>query len=288
MEEQISNKVLCVIGLGLIGGSLAYQCKENDLFKKVIGVDVNPAHSKKAIELGLVHETKGLEQAVSKADIIALAVPVSEIILLLPQILDLMNDQQIIFDLGSTKESILKVASKHKNGSRFIPAHPMAGTEFSGPEAAFLGLFTDQVCIICNAEHQDLVARKTVETLFGSLDMKLISMNAKEHDMHVAYVSHISHITSFVLATTVLEKEKSTKAIFDLASGGFRSTVRLAKSPPSMWLPIFKENKDNVLEVLDTYLAQMKSFRDAIENGDDEALISSMQQGNEIKKVLGE
>lgn len=287
MEKQLKQQSLCVIGLGLIGGSLAYECKENSIVHHVIGVDNNLNHTEKALSLGLVDQVLTFTDAIAQSDMIALAIPVSDIIQILPKVLDLMKSHQVVFDLGSTKESIIQAVSMHENSSRFIPAHPMAGTEFSGPNAAMLNLFADQACIICDSPKQNLSARNRVEELFEALRMKVISMSAKEHDMHVAYVSHIAHITSFVLASTVLEKEKSTKTIFDLASGGFRSTVRLAKSPSSMWLPIFKENKENVLEVLDTYLEEMKAFKEMIENDDDNGLIKKMEQGNQIKKILG-
>ena len=287
MEGKLKDKTLCVIGLGLIGGSLALESKNKNLFKNIIGVDNNESHVEEALELKLIDEVIPFDEAIAKADIIALAIPVTAIIKVLPRILDKIQNNQVVFDLGSTKESILKIADNHPNGNRFIPAHPMAGTEYSGPQAAKTGLYEGKVCIICESKKQDESARMIVESLFEKLDMQLVTMNAEAHDTHVAYVSHISHITSFVLATTVLEKEKSTKAIFDLASGGFRSTVRLAKSPPTMWLPIFKENKDNILEVLDTYLEQMQSFREMINNDDEEGLLEKMKQGNEIRKILG-
>ena len=276
---------LAVIGIGLMGGSLALTLKRNGFVSDVIGVDHNTQHQAEALELGLVDEVMTLEDAVRLSDIIAIATPVNIAEKLLPTILDLV-DQQVVFDVGSTKESIVNIANSHAKKGRFVPTHPMWGTEFSGPSAAQEDAFLEKATVICNADKVDADALLQVESLYKSLGMHIVNMDAIKHDIHVAYVSHISHITSFALANTVLEKEKESDAIFELASGGFESTVRLAKSNAAMWVPIFMQNKENVLDVLNEHISQLKKFKACLEKENFEYLSDLIENANGIKRIL--
>jgi prephenate dehydrogenase len=276
---------LAVIGIGLMGGSLALTLKRNGFVSNVIGVDHNTQHQEEALELGLVDEIMTLEDAVRSSDIIAIATPVNIAEKLLPTILDLV-DQQVVFDVGSTKESIVNIANGHHKKGRFVPTHPMWGTEFSGPSAAQKDAFSEKATVICNADSVDTDALLQVESLYKSLGMHIVNMDAINHDIHVAYVSHISHITSFALANTVLEKEKESDAIFELASGGFESTVRLAKSNAAMWVPIFMQNKENVLDVLNEHISQLKKFKACLEKENFEYLSDLIENANGIKRIL--
>ena len=276
---------LAVIGIGLMGGSLALTLKRNGFVSNVIGVDHNSQHQAEALELGLVDEIMSLEDAVRSSDIIAIATPVNIAEKLLPTILNLV-DQQVVFDVGSTKESIVNIANSHHKKGRFVPTHPMWGTEFSGPSAAQKDAFSEKATVICNADSVDTDALLQVESLYKSLGMHIVNMDAINHDIHVAYVSHISHITSFALANTVLEKEKESDAIFELASGGFESTVRLAKSNAAMWVPIFMQNKENVLDVLNEHISQLKKFKACLEKENFEYLSDLIENANGIKRIL--
>jgi prephenate dehydrogenase len=276
---------LAVIGIGLIGGSLALSLKKKGFVSNVIGVDNNPDHQAEALRLGIVDEIMTLEDAVKLSDIIAIATPVNIAEKLLPSVLDLV-DQQIVFDLGSTKEAVAQIASAHAKKGRFVPTHPMWGTEFSGPSAAQSDAFENKATVICNKEQVDADALLTVERLYKTLGMHIVSMNATKHDIHVAYVSHISHITSFALANTVLEKEKESDNIFELASGGFDSTVRLAKSNAATWVPIFMQNKENVLDVLNEHISQLRKFKSCLEKENFEYLSDLIENANGIKRIL--
>jgi len=276
---------LAVIGIGLMGGSLALSLKKKGIVSKVIGVDQNIDHQKEALQLGIVDEVMSLEDAIAESDIIALATPVNVAEKLLPTILNLVN-KQVVFDLGSTKESIVNVANMHSNKGRFVPTHPMWGTEFSGPSAAQSDAFTDKATVICNKTQIDPDALLCIEQLYEQLGMHILYMDAIKHDIHVAYVSHISHITSFALANTVLEKEKESDAIFELASGGFESTVRLAKSNAAMWVPIFMQNKENVLDVLNEHISQLKKFKSCLEKENSDYLLDLIENANGIKRIL--
>ena len=276
---------LAVIGIGLMGGSLALTLKRKGFVSNVIGVDSNTQHQAEALALGLVDEIMTLEEAVKSSDIIAIATPVNIAEKLLPTILDLV-DQQVVFDVGSTKESIVNIANGHHKKGRFVPTHPMWGTEFSGPSAAQKDAFSEKATVICNADSVDTDALLQVESLYKSLGMHIVNMDAINHDIHVAYVSHISHITSFALANTVLEKEKESDAIFELASGGFESTVRLAKSNAAMWVPIFMQNKENVLDVLNEHISQLKKFKACLEKENFEYLSELIENANGIKRIL--
>jgi prephenate dehydrogenase len=276
---------LTVIGIGLIGGSIAMTLKQKGFVDHVIGVDSNPLHQDQALQLGIVDEMMSLEDAIASSDLVVIATPVNIAEKLLSTILDLI-DKQVVFDVGSTKESIVQIANGHSKSGRFVPTHPMWGTEFSGPEAAQQDAFKEKAIVICNKEQIDEDALKLVEQVYEQLGMHILYMDAMKHDIHVAYVSHISHITSFALANTVLEKERESDAIFELASGGFESTVRLAKSNAAMWVPIFMQNKENVLDVLNEHISQLKKFKSCLEKENSDYLFYLIENANGIKRIL--
>jgi prephenate dehydrogenase len=280
-----TKPVISIIGIGLIGGSLALALKRNSFAAKVIGVDADHLHQQQALELGLVDEISELAQAVRNSDIIIIAVPVNAADKVIITILELI-DQQVVIDVGSTKTSICIHANRSVKRGRFVASHPMWGTEFSGPTAAVEGGFKDKAVIICNKDESDADALQTAEEMYRKIGMHLLYMDAVAHDLHAAYVSHISHITSFALANTVLEKEKEENAIFEMASAGFESTVRLAKSNASMWLPIFQQNRENVLDVLNEHISQLKKFKSCLEKENYEFLHQLITNANGIKKVL--
>jgi prephenate dehydrogenase len=274
-----------VIGIGLIGGSMAIALKEKGIADHIIGVEADPSHGDKALALGLVDAILPLNEAIAAADLIILAVPVNVAEKLLPGIMNQLNNQ-VVMEVGSTKETILQSVASHPKRSRLVATHPMWGTEYSGPEAAVKGAFINKATVICNREENDTDAIEMVENLYRSLGMHLVYMNAQDHDVHVAYVSHISHITSFALANTVLEKEKEEDAIFELASGGFESTVRLAKSNPAMWVPIFMQNKENILDVLNEHISQLRKFKTSLEKENYAYLQELIEHANGIKRIL--
>lgn len=278
--------IIAIIGLGLIGGSMAKDLRTNGFASRLIGVDLNPDHKKKALELGLVDEIMELPQACGQADLVLLAVPVSAMIDLIPISLDALGEKSVLIDMGSTKKVIAEKVDKHPKRASLVLAHPMAGTENSGPLAAVDHLYYGKAAIICDKEKSSQEAIQLAERLFKSMFMRILYMNSAEHDQHAAYVSHISHITSFVLALTVLEKEKSESNIFNLASGGFASTVRLAKSSPRMWRDIYEQNSKNLIDVLDKYLEKMNEFRDFIVAGEFDKTFQLMEEANQIRKIL--
>ena len=281
----IPPKVMTVVGLGLIGGSFALAAKTKGLASRVIGVDNNKDHQQQALDLGIADEILSLEEAIAKSDLIVLAVPVNAVTALLPGILDQV-DKQVVIEMGSTKESVVKIVENHSKRGRFVATHPMWGTEYSGPMAAQRDAFINKAVVICDAQHSDADALAEVELIYKTIGMHLVYMEAVAHDLHAAYVSHISHITSFALANTVLEKEREDDAIFELASGGFESTVRLAKSNPSMWVPIFKQNRENVLDVLNEHITQLRKFKSCLEKENYEYLQELIEQANGIKRIL--
>ena len=284
-EESRKPKVIAVVGLGLIGGSFALAAKAKGLASHIIGIDNNTEHQKQALELAIVDEIFPLEEAILKSELIVLAVPVNAVASMLPGILDKV-DQQVVIEMGSTKESVVKVVEHHAKRGRFVATHPMWGTEYSGPQAAQKDAFINKAVIICDAANSDADALHQIEELYKTIGMNLVYMDAVAHDLHAAYVSHISHITSFALANTVLEKEKEDDAIFELASGGFESTVRLAKSNPSMWVPIFKQNRENVLDVLNEHISQLRKFKSCLEKENYEYLQELIEHANGIKRIL--
>ena len=276
-----------VIGIGLIGGSLMIDLRKRGFADKIIGVDTNVQHRNIALLCGLVDETDTLENAIGKSDLIILATPVNANCLMLPGILDLIDGtKKVVTDMGSTKCSIADISKNHPNRGRFVAAHPMAGTEYSGPLAAIGKLFDYKTVIICDRELSDPDALETVEKMMDMLNMRKVYMNSVDHDVHVAYISHISHITSFSLALSVLEKEQEEQNILALAGGGFESTVRLAKSNGDTWAPIFVENAEPILQVMDTYIKKMKMFRKMIAEKDINGLKSIMEEANKIRKIL--
>ena len=277
--------VITVVGIGLIGGSMAITLKESGFATKIIGVDRSQENLDKAIRRRLIDEDMDLESAVEVSDIIILSVPVNAMLQILPKLLDLVKDQ-VIMDVGSTKFQLMNEVKNHPNRKQFVGSHPMAGTEYSGPEAAIPNLFDYKTTVLCDKELSSLEAVKKVELLYKALKMNVIYMNSKSHDVHTAYISHISHISSFALALTVLEKEKDEQAIFDLAGGGFSSTVRLAKSSAEMWVPVFRQNRDNVLDVLDEHINSLSKFRTLLIKKDFEKIHQLIEQSNEIKRIL--
>ncbi len=277
--------VVTIVGIGLIGGSLAITLKENGFAKKIIGVDINPDNIDKAYRRRLIDEDYSLEKAIPLSDIIIVSTPVNVMMDLIPKILDQV-EHQAVMDVGSTKCKLLEKIKNHPNRKNFVPTHPMAGTEYSGPEAAIPNLFDHKCTVICDKENSSKEALEKVEQLYQSIPMDIVELDAHSHDIHTAYVSHISHISSFALALTVLAKEKDENRIFELASGGFGSTVRLAKSSPDMWVPIFKQNRDNVLDVLDEHINQLARFRSLLIKQDYEAFYQLIQESNEIKRII--
>jgi prephenate dehydrogenase len=278
---------ITVVGIGLIGGSLAADLKKRKFADRIIGVDNNIQHRNIATLCGLVDETETLENAISLSDLIILSTPVDTNCAMLPRILDIIgNTKKVVTDMGSTKASIAEICKDHPHRGRYVAAHPMAGTEYSGPLAAHSRLFDYKTAIICDPEKSDADAVETIKNMLGVLNMKIVYMNSHEHDIHVAYVSHISHITSFSLALCVLDKEHETENILTLAGGGFESTVRLAKSNSETWAPIFAENSGYILEVMDTYIEKMQIFRKMIAEKDIDGMKKLMEEANNIRKIL--
>lgn len=277
---------VCVIGLGLIGGSFALAVKKHSLAERIYGVEASPRNAAKALELGLVDEVIELDQASEVADLIAIATPVDTIPQIAIKLLNRVGDKQVVMDMGSTKEELCELISQHPHRTRFVAAHPMWGTEHSGPEAAVEGAFAGCNTVICEAERSDDDAVAKVESIFKAIGSKMMYMSAEKHDTHAAYVSHISHITSFILATTVLEKERESETILNLAGGGFESTVRLAKSSAEMWIPILMQNKYNVLDVLREYIHQLEIFRKALEKDNRDEIRQTIERANTIRKIL--
>ena len=275
-----------VIGLGLIGGSFALSLKERGLCDVVMGIEHSESNARKALELGLVDKIVTQDEAIAESDLIVLATPVDTIPIMATKILNRINETQIVMDMGSTKQELCEVTMMHPRRGRLVATHPMWGTENSGPEAAERNAFRGRTVVICEKEHSDVDALQVVEHIYQTLGMPIRYMSAEEQDTHCAYVSHISHITSFALALTVLEKEREEEHIFDLAGGGFESTVRLAKSLPQTWAPIFLGNKYNVLDVLREHIHQLQILRRMIERDDREGLIEAMQKANKIRDIL--
>ncbi|AZA51030.1 prephenate dehydrogenase [Chryseobacterium carnipullorum] len=277
---------ISIIGAGLIGGSMALKLREKGIADFIYGIDNNQQHISKALELKIIDAGTDLEYGVKNADFIIIAVPVDAARKLLPDVLDLISDHQTVMDAGSTKAGIVNSVKDHPKRSRFVAFHPMWGTENSGPASAVSDSFSGKAGVICNKEESAPDALQLVEKVAENLDMHLIYMNAEDHDIHTAYISHISHITSYALANTVLEKEREEETIFQLASSGFSSTVRLAKSHPEMWVPIFKQNKENVLDVLNEHITQLRKFKAALEKENYEYLEELITNANRIRGIL--
>lgn len=277
---------ITIVGVGLISGSWSLALKDRGLVRNVIGVSRTAASAQKALELGLIDEILPLEEAVRKSDLIYVAIPVDVTIPVMKLIMDLVTEKQIVADAGSTKWALCQSLADHPMRKRFVATHPMWGTEYSGPEAAVRDAFRGRACVICEKEKSDPGAVDVIEGLYKDMGMHIVYMDANSHDMHAAYISHISHITSFALANTVLEKEKEESAIFELAGGGFESTVRLAKSNPSMWLPIFMQNKEHVLDVLNEHITQLRKFKSGLEKDNYDYLKELMENANKIKRII--
>ncbi len=277
-----------VIGIGLIGGSFALSLKSKGICDEVWGVDASEVNCAKALELGLVDKIATLDEIApsSELDLIVLATPVDVLPALAVKVLNKISENQIVIDMGSVKTDLLEMIEQHAKRKRFVATHPMWGTEFSGPEAAVKGAFEGRTVVICDGELSDKDALETVKEVYEKIGMPIIYMSGEEQDMHSAYVSHISHISSFALALTVLEKEREQEHIFDLAAGGFDSTVRLAKSSASMWTPIFMKNKYNVLDVLREHIHQLQVVRRMLEKDDSEGITKMIEKANLIKKIL--
>ena len=275
-----------IIGLGLIGGSFGLALRKYGLAERIYGVEASESNAQRALERGLVDEIVEFERALEVADVVAIATPVDTIPQLAIKLLNRVGEQQIVLDMGSTKAELCELISQHPRRSRFVAAHPMWGTEHSGPDAAVEGAFRGCNLVLCEVERSDAEAVKVVESIFETIGMSPMYMSAEKHVVHAAYVSHISHITSFILSTTVLEKERESETILNLAGGGFESTVRLAKSSSQMWIPIFKQNKYNILDVLREYIHQLELFRKALERDNYDQLRATIERANEIRKIL--
>lgn len=278
-------KNVFVIGVGLIGGSFALDIKSVYPDTIVYGIDVNKSHLEEALDLGVIDKKASLDQ-LAEAGLVILAVPVDKAIDLLPIVLDNISDDTVVFDVGSTKQNICKAVNKHPKRRNYLAAHPIAGTEFSGPKAAIKGLYKGKTNIICEVENTAFKLQERALSFFQSIGMRIRYMSSEAHDQHIAYVSHLSHISSFMLGKTVMDKEKNERDIFDMAGSGFESTVRLAKSSPEMWTPIFRLNKLNVIETLDEYINNLKQFKKYLENDDYDSLFNEMKKTNHIKDIL--
>jgi len=278
-------KKIAVIGLGLIGGSLALELKKNT-WAAIYGIDSNPDHLQKALDLGIIFE-KSTTEIVKEVDTVILAAPVNVIPKIALEVLDLIEDKTLVFDVGSTKYAVCEAIKNHPKRKNFVALHPIAGTEFSGPEAATYGLFEGKVNIICEKHLTDKETLQRAVKIFEGLKMRNVFMDSPEqHDMHIAYVSHLSHISSFMLGKTVLEIEKDQKSIFDMAGSGFASTVRLAKSNPSTWTPILIQNKENVIRSLEEYIKNLNEFKEILSRESEKEVFEIMHNTNKIKGVL--
>ena len=274
-----------IIGIGLIGGSMSLDIQQKYPEATIYGIDVNDAHVQEALQRQLIHEQATL-QNVQNADIVIITIPVHASIKIITEVLDTINDDALVIDAGSTKETICESIAAHPRRRNFLAAHPIAGTEYSGPSAAIQCLFDGKTNIICEVEKTAFSLQEKALELFKNLGMRIRYMDPKSHDKHIAYVSHLSHISSFMLGKTVIEKEKNERDIFDLAGSGFASTVRLAKSSPDMWTPIFEQNKVNVIETLDEYIANLQEFKSLMLQDNFEGIYKEMENTNHIKKIL--
>ena len=273
-----------IIGLGLIGGSFALELKKR-LQYTVVGIDKNPQHLQEALALGIISEAIDYSQ-IADADLVLVAVPVNRIAQVVHEVLDHVGQNTLVMDVGSVKESICKEVAQHPRRSQFVAAHPMAGTEYSGPQAALYDLFDGKVMALCEVEKSNWKLLDRALDISKALNMRVKMMSPTDHDLHTAYVSHLSHVSSFMLGKTVLEIEKDEAQIFDLASTGFASTVRLAKSHPQMWTPIFLENKTNVLKALTEYIKNLENFKHLLETDQADAITQNIKEANYIRKIL--
>ncbi len=278
-------KNIYIIGVGLIGGSLAIDIKKNDPDVVIHGISRKQTTLDEALSLNLIDKKATLDD-IDNADLVIISIPVDATVKLLPAILDKISDSGLVVDAGSTKVDICKVIENHPKRRNFLAMHPIAGTEHSGPSAAISGLFKGKTNIVCEVEKTAFKLQEKALKLFVDIGMRIRYMNPEAHDKHIAYMSHLSHISSFMLGKTVIEKEKNERDIFDMAGSGFASTVRLAKSSPEMWTPIFKQNKENVIETLEEYINNLKQFKELMEKGDFEEVYNEMKNTNHIKQIL--
>lgn len=274
-----------VIGVGLIGGSMARDIRKSYPNSSIVGMDQSTAHLEQALALGLI-DTIGDDKSLEAAELVILGIPVDAAVKALPNILDNVNDEAVVLDVGSTKSLICNSVKEHPKRRNFLACHPIAGTEFSGPNAAIEGLYDGKTNIICEVEKTAFKLQEKALDVFGKLGMRIRYMNPDAHDKHIAYVSHLSHISSFMLGKTVIEKEKNERDIFDMAGSGFESTVRLAKSSPSMWTPIFEQNKENVVETLNEYIQNLEEFKQKLIKNDFGGIYKEMDDTNKIKEIL--
>lgn len=274
-----------IVGLGLIGGSLAIDLKKRKFATEIIGVDINRENANEALKLGLADKIAPLGEAIREADLVILAIPVDKIMAVLPEVLSRIPNHATVTDMGSTKREITEKINSHPQRKNYVAAHPMSGTEDSGPHAALEGLFKGKICIICDHEKSGPQHLALIEKMIHSIGMGIAYMTPDEQDHSTAFVSHLPHAAAYALANAVLAEE-DRKIIFDLASGGFRSTVRLAKSSPSMWHPIFQQNRDYVAEALDVYIRYLTDFKDKLKTEKDSELLSLIKHANRIRSVL--
>ena len=276
---------LAVIGVGLIGGSWAKALKNSGVVSSVLGIDCSEEHLSQAMALGIIDDKASYED-LTAVDMVFLSIPVDQMVIELPKVLDAVGEQTVVIDAGSTKLQLCEAVASHPKRRNFLAAHPIAGTEYSGPSAAIDNLYEGKLAIVCEVEKTAIDLQERAMNAFAALQMRVRYMGAKEHDIHVAYVSHLSHISAFMLGKTVMGKEKDDRNIFDLAGSGFASTVRLAKSSPQMWAPIFVQNKEPLLETLDAYIENLNAFRTLIAEEDLESLLHEMKRINSIEKIL--
>jgi len=274
-----------IIGLGLIGGSMAKDLRKSKFATELIGIDINETHAKKAVEIGLVDRIESLEDGIKNTDIVIIAIPVDKELHILSKILDGISENTTVIDLGSTKKAIVDSVANHPKRRNFVPAHPMSGTEDSGPTAAIEDLFKGKISILCDQQDSGPQHVALVEKMFQTLGMDIAYMTADEQDHSTAFVSHLPHAAAYALANAVQSKE-DRNIIFDLASGGFRSTVRLAKSSGTMWHPIFQQNRKYVVESLDVYIKHLQEFRDCLNNNEDDKLRNLISNANKIRGIL--
>lgn len=278
------KNIFC-IGIGLIGGSFAKDIKSINPDSIIYGISRKDETLNKALELGLIDKKATLDD-LEKADLVIVSIPVDATVKLLPTILDKISEDALVVDAGSTKEAICKVVEHHKKRRNFLACHPIAGTENSGPTAAISGLYKGKTNIICEVEKTTFKLQEKALDLFRAIGMRIRYMDPVSHDKHIAYVSHLSHISSFMLGKTVIDKEKNERDIFDMAGSGFASTVRLAKSSPAMWTPIFEQNKENIIEILEEYINNLQHFKELMKDNKFSEIYNQMENTNHIKQIL--
>jgi prephenate dehydrogenase len=274
-----------IVGIGLIGGSMALDIQKQYSEAVIYGIDVNEHHLNEALEIGVIHK-KADYSDLEKATIVIVSIPVDVQLEVIPKILDAIDDNTLVMDVGSTKAQICEAIKDHPKRRNFLATHPISGTEFSGPKAAIYDLFRGKTNIICEVEKTAFKLQEKALDIFSKLGMRIRYMDSQSHDKHIAYVSHLSHISSFMLGKTVIEKEKNERDIFDMAGSGFESTVRLAKSSPAMWTPIFKKNKENVIETLEKYINNLQQFKKLMEQDNFTEIYNEMESTNYIKQIL--